>query len=122
MPDRLRSYVQKSPKRYIAGKKGCQPPNLHPSGFSRKGRDSAPGGVPAPLPASLASLLFRLRRHWLASRRAQGKAEAGAIQARGDALRNNPALPTLVASEKCNGVLPTTMVPGNALPFLNLNR
>jgi len=50
----------------------------------------------------------------------QGKAEAGAIQARGDALRNNPSLPTLVASEKWNGVLPTTMVPGNALPFLNL--
>lgn len=50
----------------------------------------------------------------------QGKAEAGAIQARGDALRNNPNLPTLVASEKWNGVLPTTMVPGNALPFLNL--
>lgn len=50
----------------------------------------------------------------------QGKAEAGAIQARGDALRNNPSLPTLVAAEKWNGVLPTTMVPGNALPFLNL--
>ena len=50
----------------------------------------------------------------------QGKAEAGAIQARGDALRNNPGLPTLVAAEKWNGILPTTMVPGNALPFLNL--
>jgi regulator of protease activity HflC (stomatin/prohibitin superfamily) len=50
----------------------------------------------------------------------QGKAEAGAIQARGDALRNNPSLPTLVAAEKWNGVLPTTMVPGNALPFLNI--
>ena len=50
----------------------------------------------------------------------QGKAEAGAIQARGDALRNNPSLPTLVASEKWNGVLPTTMVPGNVLPFLNI--
>ena len=50
----------------------------------------------------------------------QGKAEAGAIQARGDALRNNPNLPTLVASEKWNGVLPTTMVPGNVLPFLNI--
>ncbi len=50
----------------------------------------------------------------------QGKAEAGAIQARGDALRNNPSLPTLVAAEKWNGILPTTMVPGNALPFLNL--
>jgi regulator of protease activity HflC (stomatin/prohibitin superfamily) len=50
----------------------------------------------------------------------QGKAEAGAIQARGDALRNNPSLPTLVAAEKWNGVLPTTMVPGNTVPFLNL--
>ena len=50
----------------------------------------------------------------------QGKAEAGAIQARGDALRNNPSLPTLVAAEKWNGVLPTTMVPGNTVPFLNI--
>ncbi len=50
----------------------------------------------------------------------QGKAEAGAIQARGEALRNNPALPTLVASEKWNGVLPTTMMPGNTVPFINL--
>jgi regulator of protease activity HflC (stomatin/prohibitin superfamily) len=52
----------------------------------------------------------------------QGAAEAGAIKARGNALRDNPALPTLVAAEKWNGVLPTTMVPGNALPFLNLNK
>jgi len=50
----------------------------------------------------------------------QGQAEAGAIKARGDALRDNPGLPTLVAAEKWNGVLPTTMVPGNALPFVNL--
>ena len=50
----------------------------------------------------------------------QGNAEAGAIKARGDALRANPSLPTLVAAEKWNGILPTTMVPGNALPFLNL--
>jgi regulator of protease activity HflC (stomatin/prohibitin superfamily) len=50
----------------------------------------------------------------------QGNAEAGAIKARGDALRDNPGLPTLVAAEKWNGILPTTMVPGNALPFLNL--
>jgi regulator of protease activity HflC (stomatin/prohibitin superfamily) len=50
----------------------------------------------------------------------QGKAEAGAIQARGDALRNNPGLPTLVAAEKWNGVLPTTMVPGNTVPFVNV--
>lgn len=52
----------------------------------------------------------------------QGAAEAGAIKARGDALRDNPSLPTLVAAEKWNGVLPTTMVPGNALPFLNLSK
>lgn len=52
----------------------------------------------------------------------QGAAEAGAIKARGDALRDNPGLPTLVAAEKWNGVLPTTMVPGNALPFLNLTK
>ncbi len=50
----------------------------------------------------------------------QGNAEAGAIKARGDALRNNPSLPTLVAAEKWNGVLPTTMVPGNTVPFLNI--
>ena len=50
----------------------------------------------------------------------QGSAEAGAIKARGDALRDNPGLPTLTAAERWNGVLPTTMVPGNALPFLNL--
>ena len=49
----------------------------------------------------------------------QGNAEAGAIKARGDALRDNPGLPTLVAAEKWNGVLPTTMVPGNSLPFVN---
>jgi regulator of protease activity HflC (stomatin/prohibitin superfamily) len=52
----------------------------------------------------------------------QGNAEAGAIKARGAALRENPGLPTLVAAEKWNGVLPTTMVPGNALPFLNLTK
>jgi regulator of protease activity HflC (stomatin/prohibitin superfamily) len=52
----------------------------------------------------------------------QGNAEAGAIKARGNALRDNPGLPTLVAAEKWNGVLPTTMVPGNALPFLNLSK
>jgi regulator of protease activity HflC (stomatin/prohibitin superfamily) len=52
----------------------------------------------------------------------QGKAEAGAIQARGDALRNNPSLPTLVAAEKWNGILPTTMLPGNSVPFVNVTK
>ncbi len=55
------------------------------------------------------------------SKQAVGEAEAAAIRARGDALRANPELPSLVAAEKWNGVLPTQMVPGNAVPFLQLN-
>jgi regulator of protease activity HflC (stomatin/prohibitin superfamily) len=52
--------------------------------------------------------------------RITGEAEAAAIEARGKALGNNPNLVTLVQAERWNGVLPTTMVPGNALPFVNL--
>ena len=55
------------------------------------------------------------------SKQAVGEAEAAAIRARGDALKANPELPSLVAAEKWNGVLPTQMVPGNAVPFLQLN-
>jgi len=55
------------------------------------------------------------------SKQAIGEAEAAAIKARGDALRANPELPSLVAAEKWNGVLPTQMVPGNSVPFLQLN-
>src|SRR5258706_4817069 len=55
------------------------------------------------------------------SKQAIGEAEAAAIKARGDALKANPELPSLVAAEKWNGVLPTQMVPGNAVPFLQLN-
>ncbi len=55
------------------------------------------------------------------SKQAVGEAEAAAIRARGDALRANPELPSLVAAEKWNGVLPTQMVPGNSVPFLQLN-
>jgi regulator of protease activity HflC (stomatin/prohibitin superfamily) len=50
----------------------------------------------------------------------QGLAEAEAIQARGDALRQNAGLVDLIVAEKWDGTLPTTMVPGGALPFLNL--
>jgi regulator of protease activity HflC (stomatin/prohibitin superfamily) len=49
-----------------------------------------------------------------------GNAEAGAIKARGDALRENPELPTLVAAEKWDGKLPQTMIPGGTLPFLDI--
>ncbi len=50
--------------------------------------------------------------------RLRGEAEADAIKARGDALRNNPDLVALTAAEKWNGTLPTTMVPGAAVPFV----
>jgi regulator of protease activity HflC (stomatin/prohibitin superfamily) len=49
-----------------------------------------------------------------------GDAEASAIRARGAALRDNPSLVELVQAEKWNGILPTTMVPGSAVPFLNV--
>lgn len=53
--------------------------------------------------------------------RMQGNAEADAIQARGDALRENPNLINLVQAERWNGQLPTTMVPGSTVPFMNMN-
>ena len=49
-----------------------------------------------------------------------GNAEAEAINARGAALRDNPTLIQLVSAERWNGVLPTTMVPGAAVPFINV--
>lgn len=52
---------------------------------------------------------------------AAGKATADAIRERGAALRDNPDLVNLVAAEKWNGQLPTTMVPGGTVPFINMN-
>lgn len=49
-----------------------------------------------------------------------GNAEAEAINARGAALRDNPTLIELVSAERWNGVLPTTMVPGAAVPFISV--
>lgn len=48
----------------------------------------------------------------------RGNAEATAIRARAEALGSNPNLVTLVQAEKWNGVLPSTMIPGGALPML----
>src|SRR5258705_11910781 len=48
------------------------------------------------------------------------EAEAAAIEARAKALGTNPNLVTLVQSERWNGVLPTTMVPGSAVPFVSV--
>ncbi|HTQ14571.1 MAG TPA: prohibitin family protein [Rhizomicrobium sp.] len=50
----------------------------------------------------------------------QGNAQATAIKARADALRTNPDLVALTAAEKWNGVLPTTMVPGGSVPFVQV--
>jgi uncharacterized membrane protein YqiK len=50
-----------------------------------------------------------------------GEAQAAAIRARGEALRDNPDLVALNAVEKWNGVLPTTMPPGSAVPFIELS-
>jgi regulator of protease activity HflC (stomatin/prohibitin superfamily) len=49
-----------------------------------------------------------------------GEAEANAIRARGVALRDNPMLIELVQAERWNGILPTTMIPGQTVPFLNV--
>lgn len=51
--------------------------------------------------------------------RLRGEAEASAIDARGQALRDNPDIVQLVQAEKWNGVLPTTMLPGNTVPIIN---
>src|SRR5258705_2421134 len=48
------------------------------------------------------------------------EAEPTALEARARALRTNPNLVTLVQAERWNGVLPTTMVPGSAVPFVSL--
>jgi regulator of protease activity HflC (stomatin/prohibitin superfamily) len=52
--------------------------------------------------------------------RLRGEAEAAAVKAKGDALRENPNLVTLIAAEKWDGRLPTTQVPGAAVPFIEL--
>ena len=52
--------------------------------------------------------------------RIRGEAEADAIEAKGAALRDNPSLIDLVQAERWNGALPTTMVPGSAVPFMNV--
>lgn len=52
----------------------------------------------------------------------RGEAEATAIRARGEALGQNPGLVSLVQAERWDGKLPSTMVPGSALPMLNVGR
>ena len=52
--------------------------------------------------------------------RMRGDAEAEAIEARGRALAANRGLVDLIAAEKWDGALPTTQVPGSALPFIGV--
>lgn len=50
----------------------------------------------------------------------RGNADAQAIEAKAKALSQNSNLVTLVQAERWNGVLPTTMVPGSAVPFISV--
>ncbi len=50
----------------------------------------------------------------------EGEAAADAIKARAGALANNPLLVELTKAEKWNGELPTSMIPGSTVPFLEI--
>lgn len=53
---------------------------------------------------------------------ARGEAEAIKIQAEAIQSQGGAAYVQLKAIEQWNGILPTTMMPGTTLPFINLNR
>lgn len=50
--------------------------------------------------------------------RLRGDAEGRAIAAKAKAFLDNPGYTNLIAVERWNGVLPHTMLPGSALPFI----
>lgn len=50
----------------------------------------------------------------------RGEAEASAIKAKGDALAGSPGLVGYTQATRWNGVLPSTMIPGGAVPMLEL--
>ena len=52
--------------------------------------------------------------------RLRGEAEGAAIRARGAALKETPGLVDLAAVERWNGVLPSHMIPGGTMPFIEL--
>lgn len=54
--------------------------------------------------------------------RVQGEAEAHAIREKSNALRESPNLVELTKAERWNGVLPTSMIPGSAVPFIELQK
>ena len=53
--------------------------------------------------------------------RLNGEAVASAIKAQAEALATNPALVALEQAKRWDGKLPTQMIPGAAIPFLNVN-
>ncbi len=53
--------------------------------------------------------------------RLKGQAEADAIRARSEALKESPNLVALTLAERWDGILPTTMVPGDSVPFIDVN-
>lgn len=53
--------------------------------------------------------------------RLRGEAEAAAIKARSAALADNPGIIALTTAESWNGQLPTTMVPGQSVPFIDMS-
>lgn len=54
--------------------------------------------------------------------RLRGQAEAEAIRARAQALASNQNLVELTKAERWNGVLPTTVLPGGTLPFIDVHK
>jgi regulator of protease activity HflC (stomatin/prohibitin superfamily) len=52
--------------------------------------------------------------------RIQGEAEAAAIKAKSEALRDNAGLIALIQAERWDGKLPTTMIPGSTVPFMDM--
>lgn len=52
----------------------------------------------------------------------KGDAEAHAIEVKAKALAQNQNLVDLTRVEKWNGVLPTSMVPGSAIPFIDVGK
>jgi regulator of protease activity HflC (stomatin/prohibitin superfamily) len=54
--------------------------------------------------------------------KAEGDALAAAISARGQALSSNPGYLELFRLERWQGHVPTSMIPGATVPFINLGK
>ncbi|QNG62591.1 prohibitin family protein [Rhizobium phage B1VFA] len=52
--------------------------------------------------------------------RVQGEADAAALRAKNDAIKESPNLVELTKAQKWDGKLPTSFIPGSATPFLNI--